>query len=82
MKGEGKIKEKYYEIITITSNNFRNFAIGNGEITPSRQIKKQVSIILLSTIRNFATPINKGKNNKKNDNYEYYKSHHHQVLSQ
>lgn len=54
MKGEGKIKEKYYEIITITSNNFRNFT----------------------------TPINKGKNNKKNDNYEYYKSHHHQVLSQ
>lgn len=54
MKGESKIKEKYFEIITITSNNFRNFAIGNGEITPSRQIKKQVSIILLSTIRNFA----------------------------
>ena len=26
MKGECKIKEKYCEIITITSNNFRNFA--------------------------------------------------------
>lgn len=54
MKGEGIIIENLYGKIAITSNNFRNFAIGNGEITPSRQIKKQVSIILLSTIRNFA----------------------------
>ena len=54
MKGEGIIIENLYGKIAITSNNFRNFAIGNGEITPSRQIKKQVSIILLSAIRNFA----------------------------
>lgn len=39
--------------------------------------------ITSNNFRNFAYKlVNKGKNNKKNDNYEYYKSHHHQVLSQ
>ena len=35
-------------------NFFCNFAIKDGEITPSRQKKKRFFFVLLSTFRNFA----------------------------
>ncbi len=52
-----------------------------GEVKKIENLYGKIAITS-NNFRNFATPINKGKNNKKNDSYEYYKSHHHQVLSQ
>ena len=36
---------------------FRNFAIKDGEITPSRQKKETSFFVLLSTFRNFASEL-------------------------
>ena len=57
---ENRCKGKHYFVnFQIIWDFFRNFAIKDGELTPSRQKKRKNSFVLLSTFRNFAAKIYK-----------------------
>ena len=48
---------KIASISFVLLSTFSHFAVFDGEITPSRQKKKQVSFVLLSTFRHFVNKI-------------------------